>query len=729
MKKIIGLILLALFPVLCFSGCGKGEHTVKYDKNSPVSTLDSCVVASNKSFEMSFDSGNSSVSLLCKKTGKVWSTCPDEKNLEADEKSTINIRVQDLRIVKEFSLNSQSAERIASEKTENGVKITYYFDSYKIAVPVCYTLREDSMLVSITGSDILQTGTRYSLIAAQPAPMLARVSVDADDSYLFFNNGIGGIVNNKITADEALKYTSGPTNIASMAIDSNVNSPDSCGCRCFGVKDGDDAALCIAEDTAGAIAPNLLAGDIRMRYSVVFPTFFFVDYDYFYGVSKSDGLLKQISDTYTGTVSTGFYPLSGKNADYNGMAKCYRKYLINKGFLSADKSAENSSPYSVTYYGGVMADESVFGVPAEKLRVLTDFNSAKKITEKLVAATGIVPAVRLSGYGSTGINIGKIAGGYTVPSAFGSSSEQTELYSYFKENNAGVYNEFPVIFYRKSGGGFSYSRSAAKTAIHHVAEITPVNVPMRDFNEKLKYHLLSRDNITKAVEKLIAFADKNGISGIAFSDLGNVWYSDYNDGVKYGVSAAIETDGYKQLKTVSDSGHNVAVSSGNYYSVGISDVVFDAPIEPSGKTIYKAEVPFCQMVFHGITPMYTPAINAAADVNYSIMLAASSGTGLGFSFIDNYDPDYNKTDGTKLFAMRFEDKEPLVKAAVEKYAAVYKKVESSRISKYEILKNNITKTTFENGVCIYANHSALPQKSPVGEISGYDYVLGGEKDR
>ena len=728
MKKIICLLLVALFPVLCFSGCGKTGSKVKYDKNSAIAVLESGVVAENKSYELSFDSSNSSVSLLCKKTGKVWSTCPADKKIDDDEKSAINIRVQDLRMVKEFSLTSFAAKRIASEKIENGVKITYYFDKYKIAVPVCYTLRDDSLLISITGSDIIQTATRYAIIAAQPAPMLARVSVKAKNSYLFLAYGIGGIVNNRITADEALKVFGGPLNIASMAVDSLTNSSDSCECRCFGVKDNEDAALYIAEETAGAVSYNMLAGDVRMKYSVVNPTLYFVDYDYFYGVSKSDGLLKQISDTFTDTVSVGFYPLSGKQADYNGMAKCYRNYLIKNGYLDKNKSAKDSSPYSVTYVGGVMEDESVAGLPTENLKVLTDFSAAKKMTEKLAKDTGIMTNVRLSGYGSTGINIGEIAGGYEIPSDFGNDSERKDLYDYIKSDNSEVYNDFSVIYYRKSGGGFSYSRSATKTAIHHVAEITPVNVPMRDFNEALKYHLLSRDNLTKAIEKLIDFAGKNNISGISFNDLGRIWYSDYTNGVKYAVCAKIDTDCKKYLESVSKSGHSVAVSGGSYYSTGLSDVVFDAPVEPSGRNIYYAEIPFYQMVFHGVTPMYTSALNTAADVKYNTMLAASSGTGLGFSFINDYDPRYSKTDGNKLFAMRFEDNSDVVKTILDKYADVYKKVAGSKIVRYDILKNDITKTTFENGVCIYANHSSATRKSPVGKIAGYDYVLGGEED-
>ena len=42
---------------------------------------------------------------------------------------------------------------------------------------------------------------------------------------------------------------------------------------------------------------------------------------------KNDSYAKRMSD---GEYSVGFYPLRGENADYSGMAKCYRNYLSKK---------------------------------------------------------------------------------------------------------------------------------------------------------------------------------------------------------------------------------------------------------------------------------------------------------------------------------------------------------------------------------------------------------------
>lgn len=729
MKKIISVFLAVLIPVLCLSGCfGKKKGSV-YDKNSKCPVLESGTVAENDSFELSFNSEVNSVSLLCKEDESVWSTYPDDAT-DPEETSTIWVRVQDNNEKRENKIGVDSAQRVGSQKIENGVKITYYFDEHEISIPVCYTLREDSMLVSIDGSEICQSGKRYCIIAVQPSPMLCRVSVEAPDSYLFLTHGIGGIVDNRYSTERAMSYSEfGNSNIASMTIESQSNSPESCRCKCFGVKNGKSAAFCIGESTPGAFSINMLAGDKSKLYSIAYPSFFFTDFDYYYGVSRADGQLKQVSDLYTGTVSMGFYPLSGEDADYNGMAKCYRNYLIKAGYISEGKTAGDSSPYSVTYLGGVEVKENVLGASTTELKVMTSIDDARSFTEKLCKETGYTPVVRLAGYGNTGINIGEIAGGYTFASKLGKDSVRKDFEEYIKSKKSLLFTDFGVIFYRESGSGFSYSGDAAKTAIHHAAEISPVNTPMRDFNEELKYRLLSRDNLLKAVEKLTKFADKHDISGVSFNDLGRVFYSDYSNGTKYGVCAKIDTDTVDCLTSLSEAGHSVAVSGGAFFSTGVSDVVFDAPTEPSGRLMYKKEIPFYQMVFHGVTPLYSTSVNTAADIKYNTMLAASSGSGIGFSFINNYDSSFENTEGYKLYAMKFDSNYGIVKSILDKYAGIYNSVSNSKILRYDIFENEITKTTFENGVCIYANHSAYPQESPVGIIEGYDYVTGGESDR
>ncbi|MBO7520135.1 MAG: hypothetical protein J6T73_05085 [Clostridia bacterium] len=399
-----------------------------YNPDAEVSSVGSEVIASNDLLTLSWDDEKNNILLTCKQTGKVWSTVPDDVNDDV-ETSSLNIRVQDTFIRREDKYYSNNADRISAEKIENGVKVTYSFDEVSIAVPVNYTLRDDSLLISINGKEIVEGGTRYQLIAANPAPMLCRTGVETENAYIFVPKALGGTVDTKVNADEARELSGYNSNIASMEVESFVNQDDVTGFKCYGIKDGDSALFCIAEDTPGATGINLLAGSKMNSYSTVSSTFYLTDYDYFYGAYILDKLIKQLSAPYMGTISVGVYPLAGEKADYNGFAECYRNYLYKAGYIT-DKKMGDSSPYSITYMGGVITTASVAGVPTKTLNAMTTFSEARELTDKLKQETGISPVVRLSGYGKSGVNIGKIAGGYGFSGKLGSDESRKELEEY-----------------------------------------------------------------------------------------------------------------------------------------------------------------------------------------------------------------------------------------------------------------------------------------------------------
>lgn len=721
MRKPISILLILVILLAFFSGCKETSWIKPYDTESEVSVLSSELIAENKLLALSWDNERKGISLLSKETGKIWSTVSDEME------STLDIRVQNTYIRKEVDYTSSNAQRLDVKKIENGVKVTYYFDEISIAIPVCYTLREDSILISIDGKEIVQGGEQYQLISAEPGKMLLRTPITDEDSYIFIPTGTGGIVNTKVTATVGERYTSGyNSNIASMSVDSITNSSESSGFKCYGLKDGDSALFCIAEDTPGAIGINATAGNKIKSHSTVSSAFFFTDYDYFYGSYVLDGLIKQLSDPYQGVISVGVYPLSNEKADYNGMAECYRNYLIKSGYIK-EKDVKNSSAYSITYMGGVLSTTSVLGIPKKQLNAMTTFQEAQTITEELTKATGVKPVVRLMGYGETGLNIGKIAGGYSFSSVMGSDKTRKAFEDYCKQNDISLYTDFGVLYYGKSGNGFSYNSDSARTAVLHAAEITPVNIPLRDFNNKLTYRLIRRDLVGKTVEKLISMASKKNVSGISLNDLGSVSYSDYSDGGEYAVTSKTETETKQYIENIIASGHKVGVSSATYFAAGLSDVVFDAPTEPNGAYIFEEDIPFYQMVFHGITPLYSTTINTASDIDYKLMLAASTGSGLSFGIINKFDTKFMETNVEKLYSMYYNDNKEFIISAVSKYEKIYNSVKDSKIAHYDILENNITKTTFENGVCIYANHSSEAQDSPIGKLAGYGFAVGGKE--
>lgn len=728
-KKIYCLLLALIILLSCLSGCGE-RKTPAYNKKVEISSFESGVVASNGNLELSFDDALKCVLLKNVKTGKVWSNIPYEAYLSGTLYSTLNIVVQDMQNYQREQIGSEDLvgdNRISCEKIDNGIRLTYYFDSVKVSVPVEFVLREDSLLLSIDSSKIVEGDSNFRIYYAAPSSRFCSVLKTEEDAYIFAPYGSGALVSTRYLPDGKRKLEESGQNAASLSTASPVDPEESGGLQVFGIKDKDDSLLCIPEDCAGTVGIHFIAGDRQSDYSSIYPVFYFVDFDDVKGRAANSGDVRQLSERTQSVISAGFYPLSGENADYNGMAKRYRKYLIDEGYIKENTSNKNfSSPYSVTMLGGVMTTSSVLGIPVSTLKPMTTFADAEGIIAELYKSTGLKPVARLQGYGKSGVNLGQVAGGYGFSSKLGKNKDRLKLEEYCKTNEISLYTQFEPVKFSKSGAGFSYTFDSAKTATLHPAEQQGVNIPLRDFNGNMVYRLLSRGKLSTAVDKLISFVNKKNVSGVSLSTLGQISYSDYGYGSKYAATSLMESDTKEYIERMLKTKRAVAGCRSTYFSAGLLDTVFESPLDTSGKYQVETDIPFYQIVFSGVTPLYSSAINLDSNPKRKIMLAAATGTGLGFSLVKDFDKSYMENNVYGLYACVYERNKDYIENVVKEYSAVYGAVAGSAIDRYDIIDENISKTTFENGTVIYANHSSKETNSPVGVLEGYGFKIGSE---
>lgn len=725
-KRIICLMLVCVLSVLLLAGCGESS-TQSYNENAKILSVGSGVVASNGKLELMWDDNLKCVLLKNKETGKVWSNIPYDAYLRGEEYSTLDVAVQNMQDYQTDKVSSADF-KISCEKIDNGIRLTYYCDSKRFSIPVEFVLRDDSVRLSIDASKIVEDEQNAKIYYAAPSSKFCSVLQTAEDAYIFAPYGTGALINTGFLPDGKRRIESSGRNVASLSTRNTVDSGENSNFQVFGIKDGSDSLLCIAEDCPGAVGIHFLAGDRQSDYTSIYPVFYFVDTDSVKGRAANSGDVTQLSSRSQSLMSVGFYPLSGENSDYNGMALRYRKYLSDSGFIKENSSSKNfDSPYAVTVLGGVKTTSSILGIPVSTLKPMTTFSTAQKMISELVDNIGIKPVVRLVGFGKDGVNIGEVAGGYAFSSKLGSNKDRASLEEYCSNNDIPLYTQFELLKYSKTGSGFSYTFNSAKTATLHSAEQKGVNIPLRDFNEDLSYRLLSRSKITSAVNKLISFADKKNVSGVCLSSLGEISYSDYGDGEKYSTTALMDTDTKEYVERIIESGHSVSGSAATYFAAGLMDAVFESPLDTSGLYQVEKDIPFYQIVFAGTTPLYSAPINFDSNPERKIMLAAASGTGLGFSLIDEFDKTYMEDNVYRLYGCVYDKNKDYIKSVVSEYSKVFSQVAGSAIKRYDIIDDNITKTTFENGKVIYANHSSKEADSPVGVLGGYGFKIGSEE--
>lgn len=716
------------------SGCSKGNKASvikKFDADKLAESIVSQTVASNDLYKLDWNDEKKCVLLTELSTGKVWSNIPYEYFLSdgasANVNSTLNITVADvvslqLTTIRGYSEAVQKG-RIFSEQIENGIRITYCFDQYQISVPVEYILRDDSMLVNIDTAEIGE-GSTHLLVSVSLAPFLCNARNSEENSYLFIPAGSGALMYAEETPEVERTY-SGEVygDDATRPITENFTNDQAIRLPVFGAKDGESAILGIIEKNSGSAFLEAMSGNRKTGYSNVYPTFYVRGYDIFdkeaYIKQRMTDDLIRVSEAITkDVISVGYYPLTKEDADYNGMAKRYRKYLEDNGLLKAEKT--EYSPYSVTLSGGVLTTSLIFGIPTKTMKTMTTFSDAQNIVEALAKKTEASPVVRLQGFGNSGINYGKIGGGFDFSSKLGSKNDRKSLEELCEDKNVKLFYDFDLINYAKSGGGFSYISDSAKTAVYKAAEQYMINTPVRAFEDTLPYRILGRKQLGEAVEKLLKTAENKKLKNISLTTLGSVAYSDYSD-FTYISKGRIAEDVKEMLESFKGKKINVA-SGANAYAAAASNVVFDIPTDNGAYNAFDEEIPFYAMVFRGSRPLYTQPINTEGNKEAAVIRAAIGGVGLGFSLIEKFDISYVETGIAKLYGMAYEDNKDFIASAVSNYGKFYKAIENVNIESYEVISENLSLTTFENGVVLYANHSNKTVESPMGAIDAYGYL-------
>lgn len=727
--KRVAVLLLGMFAAVLAVGCSDAEVGKKYNSQVSGKTPESGIVASNENYELKWDKEAQSVLLVSKETGKIWSDILYEAWLEgsssANAKSALTITVVNTTNMTWETTSSmaelEQGSKLVCEELEDGLRVTYYFERFQIAVPVIYQLRENALAVSIDGADIEENGEQYQLVSVGIAPYFCSASNQEDGNYLFIPSGSGALMYTTENADGTRKYSGEVygTDLTRKIL-KDVVTQEAIRLPVFGAKNGDTAVLGIIENGAGAAFIDAQAGYARLGYSQVGVTFYVRGWDTFRHGTYATGnaVITRVSEERSmQKMTVSYYPLQGEKADYNGMAACYRQYLQTNDRLIAYDA--DTSAYSVTFWGGTTIPCSFLGIPYSSLSALTGYEDARMILKELTSLTGETPITRMMYYGDNGLLPGTIAGGRTYDSVYGSKKQMAALQDYCREKDTLLFWDFDVVRYGKAGNGISNNADSAETAIHYRATQYPV-FPTRAFDEEEPYRIISRLKLPEVMKKALKKAEKYGNTGLSFSSLGEYAFSDYSRS-EYMVKGKMEKDVSELLADIRKNGKAVAVAGANGYAGCAADVIFDVTLETGDYNVLDEQIPFYQLVFHGCKPMYSPAINLSANAQEQIMLSAASGMGLGFTLMSDYDQESNELQFYKMYGAVYEDNKELIQQALENcgFAQYYTKTAGSIMTRYEMLDNGVSATYFENGTVLYANHTAATVDSPVGELAAY----------
>lgn len=733
MKKIKRISAFFIGILMCISAVGcKSNELKKYVIPDELSAVDDCVLATNENFELKWDNNADCVMLCDKQSNFVWSTIPykayEEQNDSIALNSAVGIEYYDLSdssMQSDKSYNCVMEGNVSSKQIKDGICVTYYFSTAEVTVPVYFKLEDNGIRVTVKAKEIVESG-KTKLISVSLAPYLCSTENTQDkSSYLMIPTGSGALMYTDDELNKSSRDYSGEvygTDASRMRLDVTANE-EKINCPVFGAKTADNKAIfAVIESGAESARIDASAGSMRYGYSNAYATFYvrgFDEIEQIIGSWRADAMALAETWSQTAEYSVCYYPLWGDDANYSGMARFYRDYLKEKGLL--EKSELEQKNLQLEIVGGALTKKFFFGVPYETVAPLTTFVQAQDIISEIAGETDNSLNVCLSGYGSTGKDIGKIGGGFDFSSELGSDKKHSEIEKYCKTNGINLFTDYELIYFNKSGNGFTELFDTAKTANLQKASISPLRINIRMPDEDAsKTSMLKRSLLEDAVSKLINNTD--GFAGVGLGSLGQTAYSDYSDESTY-MKDGIEEQVSTLVSKVKKSGKNVLLRSANAYCAGISDGVCDIALDNGGYTAFDQSVPFYQMVYAGYIPLYTTPLNFVSDTKSALLKAIESGVSPNWCVIKSHNNNINSENGEFYFAMEYDSLKDEILNVSEETKEYYFKISNTSILQHELLLYGVSKTVFENGITVYVNHTENEVTVQGIKIEAKSYII------
>ena len=744
MKNRILAIIACFAFVLSLSGCSMGKKTWtarQYDSNVAIQYPSDTIVAENEKFRLEWEDTNKTLSLVEIATDNCWRISPKSENQnDLDELGMPAKRHPQLESAllvnyidptnNAISLSVSYTDAVKNGKVrcteiDNGLLVEYYFEKIGIMIPVKYILRNDSIQITIDPKEIQED--KYHTVTISVAPFFCSVNNEATEDYLMFPSGNGAITYAKSISSSGTFY-SAPVYGEDLSFE-KWDAPDtdkSVRIPVFGAKTGDIALCAIIEQGADSALIDMRSGATTYKYSNVCATF------------QMRGCTDNIAKMFVGTkvrnkiyadsmidkpISVGFYPLTGEQANYSGMAECYRNYLKNNGDLV---EREKESTLNIEFIGGAMVKKSFLGVPYDSLYATTTLLQAETIVDDLSKLVDI-SNIKLLGYGSTGLDVGKLGGDFKLGSSVGNKKELKSLISDCEEKNIGIYQDFELIKFASGGSGVNSYFDSANSVGNIVAYQYDYNLTTRSRLEDTRHQLITRGLIFDTVKKLLNKTESWGLTGVSLNSIGNLSYSDYSDReqVTYYAKNGMSEDVKDCLKFVRKNKLAVSTSDANIYAALLSDVVMQTPNQSAKHNIFDEEIPFYQMILKGYVGISGESVNLSKGAKQQILKAVESGCGLTYTLIDHYDNCLIDTNKSVFYNSCYSDLKPQIIEQVNSLKDYYKAISKAHIVKHEILQSGLRQTVFDNGCIVYVNYSPVAIESPLGVVESQSYLMWG----
>lgn len=625
-----------------------------------------------------------------------------------------------------YTRSDYEADLLESGAGEKEIDVPWF------TVPLTYRLTEDSLVVSLNPAEVTYNDDGYYLVDIDLLPYFGAQS--GDDGYLFVPDGSGALIyfnNGKYTSSSYSAVVYG-TDVSTQVLSgsrSEIDQSLTVKMPVFGIKAGDSAMFAVIEDGAGYAN---IAADVAGRtssYNNVYAGFSYLQYG---SASLSEMVGANSYQLYgeadfTGIYQVRYFFLNGDEADYSGMAALYRNYLEEKGILTRNTD-ETEFPFYAEFIGAVNKYKTILGVKYNAVETLTTYAQAEEILTELELLGVGKPSVIYSGWMNGGLH-GTAAVRVSPVSGLEAGGVSLKQFQQDMQNaGVGVYMtvDMQYVYQDKLLDGYSTLQYGPDYFDHSDVKVYSYVLADGTVDGKLA-DLISPYYAGKVTGVLSKAVQKYGITGINLGTASNYLYSDFLESRYTDRQKAIEL--YREsFSALQEQTGAFLGDNSNLYSIQYTEDIINVPFFSNGYQILDEDVPFYEMVLHGYVRYAGEALNMADDYTTVFLKSIECGAGLYYQWIYEDNSVLKETEFDSLYSVNYET---WIETAAQDYkelASALAGLENRLIIKHEIVAENVSRTTYEDGTEVYVNYNR--QDAAVGNVTvparGYTVRKGSE---
>ncbi len=591
-------------------------------------------------------------------------------------------------------------------------------------VSVIYELEDNGLVMSIPLNEV-EYKSGYPLVELRPLGFFGAGGLN-DEGFLIVPDGSGGLINFNNLKQSQNPYSSNvygwdyAENRDALIDETKASMP------IFGISNNSASFICILDEGASYATIEADVSGRMHSYNYAAANYALVHNELMDISAKSDTTVRMFQKDLPDEMLTQRYIFIDEN-DYPTMATTYREYLMaNNSELI--KLTETDLPVAVEIIGAVDRTKHVLGVPTRQPDALTTYDDAVNIVDQLLSYGITDLRIKYNGWFNDGVQH-DVPNKVKLISELGSKKDFKNMVSYMDEKNVKLYLEstFQFVYNNSTFDNFMSIRDGAKLVNRKLVELYPFHpVWFGEDQDKSMYYLAKPKYYIKNMEDYAAELADLGVKNIAFGDIGSYLGADYNEKDEVSREANLKLQ-QEEMAKLSSEGYSMMIETGNMYAAEYADMIVELNLATKGYNIIDEEIPFYEIVLHGLVPYAGEAVNLAEDYEKNLLKTVETGAGLYFLFMQEDSFALQESNYTKYFSSEFSQWSDITSELYTRMKKDFGHIYNQYIVDHQKLDDGVYMTEYEDGTKVIVNYNESAYTHNQTEIPAKDYIVEGGK--